>query len=95
MGKLTAESVLERHEDIAFRVVDGAAVLVSPRDAKIVTLNEVGTRVWELLDGRPLGEIARALVEDFEVDEPQALEDAATFAEDLLLRGLATERGAA
>ena len=42
----------------------------------LYTLNEVGARIWELLDGRrSLRAVLEALVEEFDVSEPQAEED--------------------
>ncbi len=47
-----------RAANIMYEVVDGRAVLVDPKGAELLTLNEVGTLVWEALDG---GSDARAL----------------------------------
>ena len=42
----------KRSSNSASRVVDGEAVVVQPLQSEINTLNEVGTRIWELADGR-------------------------------------------
>jgi len=47
-----AGSVPRKSERIAARAVDGKAVVVVLDARKLHTLNEVGTRVFELCDGR-------------------------------------------
>ena len=42
----------------------------------LYALNEVGARIWELIDGdRSLEELRDAIVEEFEVSETEAQED--------------------
>lgn len=69
---------------IAWRVIGGEAVIVVPSTATVLTLNEVGTRVFTLVDGRrSLEEIARDLVEGFEIDEETAARDTRAFLKEL------------
>jgi hypothetical protein len=42
----------QRSPGVVYEVVDGQAVLVDPEGAELLTLNQVGTLVWEALDGR-------------------------------------------
>ena len=51
-------------------------------------MNEVGTRVWQLAERRPLGEIAKAISEEFEVTYETALDDVRAFTETLLSGGM-------
>jgi hypothetical protein len=44
-------SDLQRSEDTYFEVVEDKAVIVGPDGTELVTLNAVGTVVWECLDG--------------------------------------------
>ncbi|MDH5673042.1 MAG: PqqD family protein [Myxococcales bacterium] len=81
------EQAIPRHnERVAARVIDGKAVVVVIDEKQLHTLNQVGTRVWELCDGRSVGAIAEALVEEFEVEREVALSDVRSFVE--TLRGL-------
>ena len=75
----------------AWRVYDGEAVIVSPEDSTLHTLNEVGTLVWEAADGRTsLAAIAARICERYEVDAPAAAHDVDAFVDALLERGLIT-----
>ena len=46
----------------------------------IYTMNEVGSRIWELIDGeKPLSEIRDVLVNEFEVNTEETEEDLIEF----------------
>ena len=53
---LTPATILTKHPDVACRTVDGHAIAIrSPRlheTPALVTFNETGTVIWDLLDGR-------------------------------------------
>jgi hypothetical protein len=52
---------------VVYEVVDGQAVLVDPAGAELITLNRVGTLVWQELDGRrDTEELVAVLVETFD-----------------------------
>jgi Coenzyme PQQ synthesis protein D (PqqD) len=77
----------------AWRVYDGEAVIVSPEDSMLHTLNRVGTLIWEAADGRTtLEAIVGRVCDIFEVDHATAARDAAAFVERLRVRGLLTIR---
>jgi hypothetical protein len=55
-------------------------------------LNDVGTRIWQLLEaGKPLPHIADALAEEYEVSREQAVHDAEALVTELRQRGLLVE----
>ena len=75
----------------AWRVYDGEAVIVSPQDSTLHTLNEVGTLVWEAADGRtPVAAIVARLCSQYDVATPDAERDVEAFVERLRERGLIT-----
>jgi hypothetical protein len=80
-------TVLRHAERSASRVIDGTAVVVVIDTQKLHTLNELGTRVWELFDGRSIGEIADSVVEQYEVERSVALADLVRFAEEMVKLG--------
>jgi hypothetical protein len=52
---------------VVYEVIDGQAVLLDGEGAELITLNTVGTLVWEELDGRRnVEELAGALASRFE-----------------------------
>ena len=87
MSWLHRATRVRQAERIAARVVDGTAVVIVIDEQTVHSLNAVGTHIWELADGRQLGEIANSLVEEFEVEESRAWADLCTFVTDLLELG--------
>ena len=81
----------EQNPRAAWRVYDGEAVIVSPEDSTLHTLNAVGTVIWEAADGRTtLDAIVTRVCDEFEVDRATAARDADAFVESLGRKGLLT-----
>lgn len=87
--ELSGSECLARCERTACRVIDGKAVVITIDRNQLHVLNGVGTRVWELMDGRPLSAIVGTIVEEFEVDPGRAALDVGAFAQRLLAVGAA------
>lgn len=78
-----------REPSAAWRVVDGEAVMVLPSTGKVHTLNAVGTRFWQLVDGQlTMAEIAARLAEEFDAPSDRIERDCHAFAAELAERGL-------
>jgi hypothetical protein len=84
---------LVQHERTASRVIDGKAVVISIDRNQVHVMNSVGTRVWELCDGRVLDDIIDQIVIEFEVERAQAARDVQTFVERLVALGAAQTIG--
>jgi hypothetical protein len=84
----SGDRVIRRATNVAWRVLDGAAVLVAPTSPTMQVLNPVGTRVWELADGRPIASIIDAIVNEFEVERSQVEVDVELFVKDMTGKGL-------
>ncbi len=73
---------------VSRRIIDD--VILIPSSNKVgeidclYELNEVGARIWELLDGtRSLKEVRDAVIQEFEVSETEAQEDLTVLIEQL------------
>ena len=85
-----------RRPEIPWRKIDDEALVVSPRSGMVYPLNPVGTRCWELADGsRPLAEIQRVIVEEFDAPPEQIAQDVRQFIADLESKALLEMREAA
>ena len=86
--------IVVRNPATAWRVIQGEAVILA-LDSKVLRgVNLVGSRVWELIDGRRSSEeIATQLIAEFEVDLARARHEVEVFVRDLLSKGLVTEVG--
>ena len=79
------------HPQTAARVFSGEAVIITPAENTVRMLNTVGSRVWELADGRrTVDEIAGVLTQEFDVDMDQARDSASGFVDELAAKGLLT-----
>lgn len=75
--------------NVIWRVLDDNAVLVSPEGGQVTILNDVGTKIWSLIDGQNSGtDIAHHLVQQYDVSVAQACQDVETFLVKLNNRGL-------
>jgi hypothetical protein len=81
-------------EDVVFEVLDGEAVLLNLKTGVYFTLNETGTRVWQLLREHGEPEAIRAAMRDEFDISPEALKaDVARVIEDLVAKGLVVVDG--
>jgi len=75
------ERCYQKNPDIVFRKIADEYILVPIRQnvgdlESIYTLNEVATRIWELVDGkRKISEIKKIITEEFEVTPEEAEKD--------------------
>jgi len=80
----TLKSCPQPKSDIVGRNVDNEAVLVLPQEGQVKVLNQVGARIWELLNGkRTVGEIAAILSQEYAVSQAIAENDTLEFLNDL------------
>jgi len=80
-----------RDPQTASRVIAGEAVVLTPRNGRILTLNETGSRIWDLLaDGPSAKDIVDRLVQEFEVTPDEARRDAEAFFDELVSRDMVT-----
>jgi len=90
----TLGSVIRRNDDIAWRVIEGEALVVDSRNSLIYPLNTVGTRIWELLDGqRNCRDVLAIIDEEFEGNSETHCQDMLEFLEEVVSKGLASRCG--
>ena len=78
-----------QNPDTPARTIEGEAVVITPHDSRLHSLNETGTFIWERADGsRSLVSIIEEMTATFEVAELQLHEDATSFVTDAVEKGL-------
>ena len=87
--ELSGPETLTQNDRTACRVIGGQAVVITIDQNQVHVFNEVGTRVWELCDGRSLDAIVAEIVSEFEVERPRAARDVRAFAARLVAVGAA------
>ena len=92
----TIDSFPRQRDDVAARVIDGEAVVVTPADSKVHELDEVATFIWERCDGqKPARNLVAALVAAFDVTVQDATTDLLQLLETFVALGLVDLRPAA
>lgn len=68
----------------ASQIIDEEAVVIVPSEQMVNVLNPVGSRIWDLTDGkRSVAEIAEILTQEFDVPYETAIRDAIEFTRNL------------
>jgi len=82
-------TVLSKSPDAASRTYDGQATIVLPSRAEVKVLNELGSRVWDAIDGRrTLAQILATLLGEYDVPREQAERDVLDFVGELRTQGM-------
>jgi hypothetical protein len=77
---VSVNSVPVPNQQVIGRIVDNEAVLVSPGKGEVKVLNEVGSRIWSLIDGqRSVEDIAGCICLEFKVSLVDAENDTMAF----------------
>ena len=80
---------LTRSKNVAARMLGGEMMIMSPRDATLFNLNEVGSVIWQAADGQtPLDAIVTRLCDEFDVTPEVARQDAEAFVQELAGHGI-------
>lgn len=80
---------MKQSPDVVFRDLDGEAVILDLESGTYFGLNEVGTRVWQLVgEGRSEAEIVGTLARDYDATREVIAHDVARLLEQLRGRRL-------
>ena len=75
--------------NVAARRVGEETVILDLESGNYFSLDDIGTRIWELLSqGSSLAEVCTAVLEEYEVDRAQLEQDITALTQELLDQGL-------
>lgn len=83
MESFNRETTIKQAFRVAARQYDGKAVVVVIDEKKVHVLNPLGTRIWDMADGRTLGEIIDLIAPEYDVTLEQLSRDVFAFADEL------------
>jgi hypothetical protein len=86
---LNINSIVQRNPKLIANQMDGEIVMMSIDNGEYYGLDEVGSRIWELME-QPvsLGELINSLVTEFEVSRDECFQDTMEFLDDLFAKDL-------
>ncbi len=78
-----------RVQGLPWQMIDDKAVILDPRNQKVHELNEVGSFIWEKLDGETDPQvISQMLTNDFDGELAVVASDIEEFCEGLVAEGI-------
>jgi hypothetical protein len=82
--KLTPETIVQRNPKLIANHMDGEIVMMSIDNGEYYGLDEIGSRIWELM-GNPIriDDLINMLTEEFEVQKEECANDTMEFLNDL------------
>lgn len=86
--RMDVGTVVRQAPRTAARVLDEKAVVVVIDQNVLHTLNEVGTRVWELAEGVELAQIIDTIATEYDVGAATARADVESFVLEMLELGI-------
>jgi hypothetical protein len=86
---ITLQSNIQRNHKMVTSTLDGEIVMMSVDNGEYYGLDEIGTRIWELLE-KPIviDNLINCLTNEFEVDRQECEQDTLDFLEDMFSRKL-------
>lgn len=88
-------ATLVRRDDIAWRIVEGEAILLDLEDAAVLRLNPVAAEIWNHIDGtRTVDDLAAHIQRTFDVGAWRARRDVRRFVGQLRRRDFVRQREA-
>lgn len=90
MSRLSLDTVLAKdHETIIERVVAGEALVIHLSSGDYYSLDSVGSRIWESIDGnRTVGDLAALILDEYDADRDQVVADVLRLVQQLADEGL-------
>jgi hypothetical protein len=86
---ITLQSNIQRNPGMVTSNLDGEIVMMSVENGEYYGLDEIGTRIWQLMEHPIVIEnLISCLTEEFEVELEECEEDTLEFLEDLYSRNL-------
>lgn len=83
--------IIKNYKTIAYRIIDGQAIIIDLKENTFNILNDVATRIWELVDGRTkVKEIVDKIYKEFEVSRDRLEKDCLVLVNQMMDRGLIT-----
>jgi hypothetical protein len=77
--------IMQKTPEVISKVVEKEIIVILPDLGEVKVLNEVGARIWELIDGkRPLSDLVDIICEEYLVARDVAEQDALEFAQRMI-----------
>ncbi|MFN3966405.1 MAG: PqqD family protein [Endomicrobiia bacterium] len=81
--------IFHNEKNIAWRIIDGTACIVTVKDSRLHILNEIGTRIWQVIEkGIEFEDLIEKILQEYEVGPEKLKQDIKEFLDELNSKGL-------
>jgi hypothetical protein len=89
METIKPQTYIKRNPEMVTSNIDGEIVMMSIDQGEYYGLDEIGSRIWELLENPiTLEQLINKLIEEFEVDEETCKSDTLDFLNQMLEKNI-------
>jgi hypothetical protein len=87
--KIALQHIVKRNPEIVTSNIDGEIVMMSIDNGEYYGLDEIASRIWELIE-KPISvnSLIEALMDEFEVNKPDCANDTLEFLSEMANKGL-------
>ncbi len=86
---MTSSRILRQNPDLVTKIIDDEVVIMVPGEGKVLSLNEVGSFIWDVAKGGCTEDaILNAVCREYDIDREQAAADLEEFIADLKEKNL-------
>ena len=86
---ITSLSTVQRNKEMVTSNIDGEIVMMSVESGEYYGLDEIGSRIWEIIENKiKVDELITRLLDEFEVDKTICENDTLDFLNELLSKNL-------
>ena len=86
---LNSHTIPKPHPEIVARILENEAVLVLPLRGQVKVLNDLGARIWSLVDGtHSIEDIIQTIYQEYDTTLEDATTDTTEFLTQLADRGI-------
>ena len=87
--ELSSDSIVKRNSQQAFSKIDNEIVMLNISEGEYLTLNEVASRIWELIENPiAVNLIVKELLKEYDIDESICQQDTLLCLRDFQDKGI-------
>lgn len=79
-SKVRDSDIYRRHAGIQWQIIENQAVLIDPLEAELIQLDELGSTIWQYLDGtQKMNDILELLTQQYDAPSRKIRQDLTSF----------------
>ncbi len=93
-NKIGSDTIIRRNESLLFSKMDEEVVMLSIENSEYYGMNNVGSRIWELIEHpQKVGDLIQLLTKEYEVEQKECENDVLFYLDELLKKNVILRSG--